>query len=152
MKRKLIRYTSLSLFLLLGLLFSTHEESSLQKAIDYPLNRTATLQFDRSSYHLKFNYLNELDEMKIDSELQKIHQIDHKITKSVFSHSGNIILTLAKTIDDQLVLVMFKNQQVQMIQRIKKLDDQVIEFQYGQIVFSQNPEKMALSMPSNIEI
>jgi len=145
-----LKWLGLILFSFLAVALSTVKENQYQKAAKYTLNRPALLQMSKVSYQIQFQNLSSLDETKVDQLLGQIHQIEKRISKSVISHNGEIMMTLAQTIDDNLVLVIFKNQQIQMIQKVKSLDENLIEFQYGKVVFQDAKVQLALSQ--NIEL
>ena len=150
MKTLSLKWLGLVLFSFLAVTLSTVKENQYQKAAKYTLNRPALLQMSKVSYQIQFQNLSNLDETKVDQLLGQIHQIEKRISKSVISHNGEIMMTLAQTIDDNLVLVIFKNQQIQMIQKVKSLDENLIEFQYGKVVFQDDKVQLALSQ--NIEL
>lgn len=150
MKTLSLKWLGLVLFSFLAVALSTVKENQYQKAAKYTLNRPALLQMSKVSYQIQFQNLSNLDETKVDQLLGQIHQIEKRISKSVISHNGEIMMTLAQTIDDNLVLVIFKNQQIQMIQKVKSLDENLIEFQYGKVVFQDAKVQLALSQ--NIEL
>lgn len=150
MKTLSLKWLGLILFSFLAVALSTAKENQYQKAAKYTLNRPALLQMSKVSYQIQFQNLSNLDETKVDQLLGQIHQIEKRISKSVISHNGEIMMTLAQTIDDNLVLVIFKNQQIQMIQKVKSLDENLIEFQYGKVVFQDAKVQLALSQ--NIEL
>ncbi len=150
MKTLSLKWLGLILFSFLAVALSTVKENQYQKAAKYTLNRPALLQMSKVSYQIQFQNLSSLDETKVDQLLGQIHQIEKRISKSVISHNGEIMMTLAQTIDDNLVLVIFKNQQIQMIQKVKSLDENLIEFQYGKVVFQDAKVQLALSQ--NIEL
>lgn len=150
MKTQSLKWLGLILFSFLAVALSTVKENQYQKAAKYTLNRPALLQMSKISYQIQFQNLSNLDETKVDQLLGQIHQIEKRISKSVISHNGEIMMTLAQTIDDNLVLVIFKNQQIQMIQKVKSLDENLIEFQYGKVVFQDAKVQLALSQ--NIEL
>ena len=150
MKTLSLKWLGLVLFSFLAVTLSTVKENQYQKAAKYTLNRPALLQMSKVSYQIQFQNLSNLDETKVDQLLGQIHQIEKRISKSVISHNGEIMMTLAQTIDDNLVLEIFKNQQIQMIQKVKSLDENLIEFQYGKVVFQDDKVQLALSQ--NIEL
>ena len=122
-------------------LFAVNSKESLStKALKINLTGNAELRFSQAKYNLGFQKLSSLDEAFVDSELNKIHQIQEKITSTSISKNGEIMITLAKSIDQNIVLVIFKNQQIQMIQKVLSLSDNKIDFQYGSIEFSEFSE------------
>ena len=150
MKTLSFKWLGLIVFSFLAVALSTAKENQFQKASKYSLNRPAMLQMSKVSYQVQFQNLSSLDETKVDQLLGQIHQIEKRISKSVISHNGEIMMTLAQTIDDNLVLVIFKNQQIQMIQKVKSFDENKIEFQYGKVIFHDAKTQLALSQ--NIEL
>lgn len=130
--------------------YMTTHENIFKKAGSLHLTGNANLKFSKANYTLFLKKLSSLDEVIVENELKKIHQIAEKISTTSISNNGDIMITLAKSIDNNIVLVVFKNQQVQMIQKVLKLSENKIEFQYGELVFSPESQKLAYSQ--NIEL
>lgn len=131
-------------------LYIGQRENLTQKASLMNLTGLARLKFSKNNYQLEFKKLSVLDETKINTELKKIHQITEKITDTAISTNGEIMITLAKSIDANIVLVVFKNQQIQMIQKINSLTEKSIDFQYGSLEFL--PENTKILASQNIEL
>lgn len=157
MKRQLINYFGIFVLVTVSAFYITTRENIFQKAAQINLTGNAVLRLSKSSYQLNFQKLSKLDESKIDAELKKIHQITEKITTTSIStqtsNKDEIMLVLAKTIDQNIVLVLFKNQQIQMIQKVLSFTKSHVEFQYGQLDFSteENPTEQ-LAYSQNIEL
>jgi hypothetical protein len=132
-------------------IYSITRENISQKAAAVNMVGHAQLKFSKSSYQLSFQRLSKLDESKIETELKKIHQITEKISATSISQNGEIMITLAKSIDNNIVMVIFKNQQIQMIQKVLAVNDNRIDFQYGTIEFLPE-QKQKLAYSANIEL
>ncbi len=150
MRDRLSKFFGIFMLAAICLFYVSTRENSFQKASHFNLTGHANLKFSKTSYNLFFKKLSALDESVIEANLKKIHQICTKISSTTISNNGEIMITLAKSIDDTVVLVVFKNQQVQMIQKVLKLSENKIEFQYGELVFSPESQKLAYSQ--NIEL
>jgi hypothetical protein len=154
MSRRLFKILGILLLTVVCMNYVTRQENLFQKASNLKLTGPAHLKFTRHSYNLNFKKLSDLDEIYVDSEIKKIHQISRKLTATSISNNtsndGEIMITLAKSIDDTIVLVIFKNKQIQMIQKISNFTEDKIEFQYGELIFSEKPLK--LSGNQNVEL
>lgn len=149
-----------------SLFYMSRHENIFQKASLINLTGPAQLRFSKNKYQLKFQKLSSLDELKIETELKKIHQITEKISQTSISSTGEIMITLAKSMDNNIVLVIFKNQQIQMVQKVLRVTDQTIAFQYGEIEFfkenkpatqpvgqaATQPETPQLASGQNVEL
>ncbi len=150
MRRRLLKFFGIFLLTTICLLYISTRENSFQKAAQINLTGNANLKFAKTSYNIFFKKLSLLDEAVVESELKKIHQITEKISSTSISNAGDIMITLAKSMDNSVVFVVFKNQQIQMIQKVLKLSENKIEFQYGEITFSQESGQLAYSQ--NVEL
>ena len=153
MKSKISKIFGILALITVAFVYMNSKEDLSTKALKMNLTGNAQLRFSKASYNLGFQKLTSTDEDFIDSELKKIHQIQEKITSTSISNNGEIMITLAKSIDQNIVLVVFKNQQIQMIQKVLNMTENKIDFQYGSLDFSQNDlenEKIAYSQ--NVEL
>ncbi len=153
MKSKLSKILGILALLTVAFVYMNSKEDLSTKAFKMNLTGNAQLRFSKTSYNLGFKKLTSTDEDFIDSELKKIHQIQEKITSTSISNNGEIMITLAKSIDQNIVLVVFKNQQIQMIQKVLNMTENKIDFQYGSIDFSKEyPENEKIAYSQNIEL
>lgn len=149
-KNRIFKFLGILMLVAISSLYIGQRENLTQKASLMNLTGLARLKFSKNNYQLEFKKLSVLDETKINTELKKIHQITEKITDTAISTNGEIMITLAKSIDANIVLVVFKNQQIQMIQKINSLTEKSIDFQYGSLEFL--PENTKILASQNIEL
>jgi hypothetical protein len=153
MKSKISKILGMLALITMTFVFIDSKEKLSTKALKMNMTGNARLHFSKASYNLGFQKLNPSGEDFIDSELKKIHQIQEKLTSTSISNNGEIMITLAKSIDQNIVLVVFKNQQIQMIQKVLNMTDHKIDFQYGSIDFSkENPENEKIAYSQNVEL
>lgn len=153
MKSKISKILGILALLTVAFVYMNSKEDLSTKALKMNLTGNAQLRFSKASYNLGFQKLTSTDEDFIDSELKKIHQIQEKITSTSISNNGEIMITLAKSIDQNIVLVVFKNQQIQMIQKVLNMTDHKIDFQYGSIDFlAQDLENEKIAYSQNVEL
>lgn len=153
MKSKITKILGILALITVAFVYMNSKEDMSTKALKMNLTGNARLHFSKASYNLGFQKLTSTDENFIDSELKKIHQIQEKITSTSISNNGEIMITLAKSIDQNIVLVVFKNQQIQMIQKVLKMTENKIDFQYGSIDFStENLENEKVAYSQNVEL
>lgn len=153
MKSKISKIFGILALITVAFVYMNSKEDLSTKALKMNLTGNAQLRFSKVSYNLGFQKLTSTDEDFIDSELKKIHQIQEKITSTSISNNGEIMITLAKSIDQNIVLVVFKNQQIQMIQKVLSLTEHKIDFQYGSIDFStENVENEKIAYSQNVEL
>ncbi len=151
LKKNLVKIFGIAVLVAAAGFYGMTRENAFQKAAAINMVGNAQLKFSKSSYQLSFQKLAKLDESKIETELKKIHQITEKISATSISQNGEIMITLAKSIDNNIVLVVFKNQQIQMIQKVLAFTDNRIDFQYGTIEFLPE-QKQKLAYSANIEL
>ncbi len=151
LKKNLVKIFGIAVLVAAAGFYGMTRENAFQKAAAMNMVGNAQLKFSKSSYQLSFQKLSKLDESKIETELKKIHQITEKISATSISQNGEIMITLAKSIDNNIVLVVFKNQQIQMIQKVLAFTDNRIDFQYGTIEFLPE-QKQKLAYSANIEL
>ncbi len=151
LKKNLVKIFGIAVLVAAAGFYGMTRENAFQKAAAMNMVGNAQLKFSKSSYQLSFQKLAKLDESKIETELKKIHQITEKISATSISQNGEIMITLAKSIDNNIVLVVFKNQQIQMIQKVLAFTDNRIDFQYGTIEFLPE-QKQKLAYSANIEL
>lgn len=153
MKSRLYKFLGLLTLAAVAIVYMNWKEDLSLKAIKMNLTGNAQLRFSKTSYNLGFKKLSALDESAIDAELKKIHQIQEKISTTSISDNGEIMITLAKSIDQNVVLVIFKNHQIQMIQKVLNLSENSIEFQYGSLQFlPENLDHQKIAYSQNIEL
>jgi hypothetical protein len=151
MKANILKILGISVLITAVSIYGSRRENSFQKASLMKLTGNAELRFSKTKYNTNFKTISVLDEIQINNSLKSIHQITEKISKTVISNSGDVMLTLAKSVDNDIVVVVFKNQQIQMIQKVLKLTETRIEFQYGAIEFLPE-DSVKLAYSSNIEL
>ena len=151
LKKNLVKIIVIVVLVTAAGFYGMTRENAFQKAAAINMVGNAQLKFSKISYQLSFQKLAKLDESKIETELKKIHQITEKISSTSISQNGEIMITLAKSIDNNIVLVVFKNQQIQMIQKVLAFNDNRIDFQYGTIEFLPE-QKQKLAYSANIEL
>ncbi len=147
---RIFKFLGILILVAVSSLYIGQRENLTQKASVLNLTGQARLKFSKNNYHLDFKKVSASDEIKINSELKKMNQISEKISDTSISSNGEIMITLAKSIDENIVLVVFKNHQIQMIQKINSFNEKLIEFQYGSLEFLAEDTKIAASQ--NIEL
>jgi hypothetical protein len=153
MKRRMTKILGIIALAAVAFIYMNTKETLSMKALKMNMTGNAQLRFSKTSYNLGFQKLSTTDEAVIDSELKKIHQIQEKITSTSISNNGEIMITLAKSIDQNIVLVVFKNQQIQMIQKVTNMSENKIDFQYGSIDFqAQDLENEKIAYSQNVEL
>lgn len=152
MKASILKILGISLIVVAAGAYGSRQENVFQKASLMSMTGNAELRFSTTKYTTSFNTISALDEIQISNAMKTVHQITEKISKTVISNSGDVMLTLARTVDNDIVIVVFKNQQIQMIQKVLKLTDTKIEFQYGAIEFlPQDSIQLAYSSYIDLE-
>lgn len=124
-------------------------EDIFVQAANFNMDGVISLQLERSTHHVKFHQLSPTDEIKITKELIKVHQIQEKVSGTYISENGEIMMTLAKSTDQNLILVVFKNQQIQMIQKVTEIEDRTLKLAYGSLTVQ--PEKVQVALSQSVE-
>ena len=150
-RKHLSQFLGLLALIAICFFYVSKQDTLFHQAKKMNLVGNVNLKFAKSSYNLSFKKLSSLDEAVVESEIKKIHQISEKISATSISNNGDLMITLVKTIDDSVALVVFKNQQIQMIQKVLKMSENKIEFQYGELVFNLEPQKIAYSQYVELE-
>lgn len=125
-------------------------EDIFVKASNFNMNGIVSLRLSRSTHHVQFHQLSATDEIKITKELIKVHQIQEKVSGTYISANGDLMMTLAKSTDQSLILVVFKNQHIQMIQKVTDIEDRTLKLAYGEVTVQ--PEKVQMALSQNVEI